>query len=117
VIRIKLDVYFQRKFLNFAVQILKIDHSLYGILLLMHQLVLNTLVDRWHEANLTFPRRLIDDLIDSPKLLKLINFKVLYFHVHHIMFLFSIHVAPVNQKNQLLYAKMSIENKKGSLTF
>lgn len=88
-IRIKLDV-FQRQFLDFAVQILKIDHSLYGYLLLMHQLVLNTLVDRWHEANLTFPRRLIDDLIDSPKLLKLINFKVLYFRVHHIMFLFSI---------------------------
>lgn len=88
-IRIELDV-FQRKFLNFAVQILKIDYSLYGYLLLIHQLVLNSLVDRWHEANLTFPRRLIDDLMDSPKLLKLINFKVLYFYVHHIMFLFSI---------------------------
>ncbi|KAF0755226.1 Uncharacterized protein FWK35_00030802 [Aphis craccivora] len=76
ILEIKLDV-FQRKFLNFAVQILKIDHSLYGYLLLMHQLVLNTLVDRWHGANLTFPRRLIDDLMDSSKLLKPINFKVL----------------------------------------
>lgn len=77
----------------------------------MNQLGLNSLANRRLEANLTFLRRLIDGLVDSPKLLTMINFRIPSSHARH-MYLFSLPIYNTNySKNQPCYQTMSIANE------
>lgn len=79
----------QRKFLNFLAYILKIDHPAHDYSPVLHQIGLNTLAYRRLETNMTFLRRIIDELINSLELLTQINFKVPSFHIRHI-YIFSL---------------------------
>lgn len=63
---------------------LKIDHAAHYYSPVLHQFGLNTLVNRRLEASITFLRRLIVGLIDSPELLTQINFKIPSFNTRHI---------------------------------
>lgn len=85
---------FQRICLNYVAYKLEIDHPLHDYSLVLRRLGLNTLANRRFEANLVFLRRLIDNTIDSPKLLKHINFKVSTYHARHV-YLFSLPICVI----------------------
>jgi len=68
----------QSNFLKHAAFILSNDHPSHNYYLILNKLGLTYLVDRRKAANLKFLCLLIDDCIDSPVSLTMINFKVLY---------------------------------------
>ncbi|KAL4090397.1 hypothetical protein QTP88_025246 [Uroleucon formosanum] len=100
----------QRKFLNYATFILSIDHPPHDYNPILNKLGLSSLVDRRKVANLNFLRLLIDECIDSPVLLSMINFKVPCFSVRHI-YPFFIPKCNINySENQPILKMMRMAN-------
>jgi hypothetical protein len=66
----------QGRFCSSASFILQIPHSPHDYRPVMNKLKLLSLADRRVDANLVFLHKLIDERVDAPFLLSLINFKV-----------------------------------------
>ena len=101
----------QRKFLNFAARMLKINHLPHDNEPVLIKLNLSSLVDRRINANQTFLRKLIGGSIDSPELLSQINFKVSCFHSRS-PYPFYVPICTTNySRNQPMLRMMRIANE------
>jgi len=96
--------------LKYAAYILNIDHPPHDYYPILNKLGLSSLVDRRKVANLKFLRQLIDGSIDSPVLLSMINFKVLYSSVRQNYPFFISKYNTNYSENQPIHRMMRMAN-------